>query len=331
MSNKYKATALAPSNLAFVKYWGRKDETLRLPTNASLSVALSGMTTKTTVEFSDILKKDEIVINETSLEDMPALKVTAHLDRVRKMSGISLPARVVSQNSFPTGTGLSSSSSGFAALSVAATAAAGLSLSKKDLSILSRQGSGSACRSIPDGFCEWYDGDSSDTSYAETLFPSDHWGLSFVVGVVSDHPKHVSSSDGQMTARTSPFFETRLKGMDAKIEQAKLLLRNKDFTPFGELVEAEALELHTIMLTQRPSLIYWTAGTVELMQLCQKWREDSIVESYFSVNTGQDIYFMVRREDEAKLVEMLKATGIVKDIIINHPGKGATLSDNHLF
>lgn len=327
-----KKSAVAPSNLAFIKYWGRKDESLALPANASLSVTLSGMTTTTTVEVDATLSEDSISINDTVLGGDVKQRAVAHLERIRRLAGKSEFSRVVSTNSFPMGTGLSSSASGFAALTLAASNAYGLNLSEKELSILARQSSsGSACRSIPSGFCEWLDGDSSDTSYAEMLYPARYWDIRFVVAVVSEKPKHVSSTDGQMLAHTSPFFAARRAHMTHKIDEAKKFLAAKDFTALGKLTEQEALELHAIMITQAPPLIYWSAGTVVLMQLCQKWREEGTVEAYFSINTGQDIYFMVRPEEEQKLVTLLEETGIVRDIIKNQPGEGARLINEHLF
>ncbi|MCL4365872.1 diphosphomevalonate decarboxylase, partial [Patescibacteria group bacterium] len=158
-----KATAQAPSNIAFTKYWGKKDEVLRLPENGSISMCLSNLLTTTTVEFSPAYTEDEITINGGGVEENEAKRVIKHLDRVRKISGISEKAKMVSNNNFPSGTGLSSSASGFAALTLAASKAAGLDLPEKDLSILARQGAGSACRSIPSGFVEWLDGDTSET------------------------------------------------------------------------------------------------------------------------------------------------------------------------
>jgi len=146
-----KATAIAPSNIAFTKYWGRKDEILRLPENGSISMCLSNLLTTTTVEFSPNYTKDEITINGGGLEENEAERIIKHLDRVRKLANTNHKAKMVSNNNFPSGTGLSSSASGFAALSLAASKAAGLDLNEKDLSILARLGSGSACRSIPSG------------------------------------------------------------------------------------------------------------------------------------------------------------------------------------
>src|SRR3989338_6357678 len=140
-----KATAIAPSNIAFIKYWGRKDEALRLPENGSISMNLNNLLTTTTVEFSPAFTGDSFSLN--GVEDAEEQqRVIKHLDRIRQAAKIAEKARVVSRNNFPTGTGLSSSASGFAALTVAGAKAAGLNFSEKELSILARQGSGSACR-----------------------------------------------------------------------------------------------------------------------------------------------------------------------------------------
>ena len=164
-----KITARAYSNIAFIKYWGRKDEILRLPTNGSISMNLSNLFTTTTVEFSSQYTADEITINGKK-DELMNNRVIRHLDIVRKLKKVETRAKVVSINNFPTGTGLSSSASGFAALTLAAAKSIGLHLSEKELSILARQGSGSACRSIPNGFVEWENGEKSEDSYAKTIF-----------------------------------------------------------------------------------------------------------------------------------------------------------------
>jgi len=266
-----KSTAIAPSNIAFTKYWGRKDEILRLPENGSISMCLSNLLTTTTVEFSQAFKKDQVTIltsevksrsNLDHTSEVSAKRVIKHLDRIRDLAGINLKAKVASNNNFPSGTGLSSSASGFAALTLAASEAVGLNLSEKQLSILARQGSGSACRSIPGGFVEWLDGDTSETSYATQIFPPNYWDIADVVAVVSTSKKEVSTSAGQQSAQSSPFMKVRLSRMKKKNELVKKLIKQRRFREFGELIEAEALELHTIMLTQKPALIYWTPGTL---------------------------------------------------------------------
>jgi len=324
-----KATAIAPSNIAFIKYWGRKDEVLRLPENGSLSMNLSGLHTTTTVEFSPEYKNDSIEINGTQ-ESKEGSRAIKHLDRVRAIAKISLCAKVVSKNNFPIGTGLSSSASGFAALTVAAASAAGLKLSEKDLSILARQGSGSACRSIPDGFVEWMDGDTSDTTYSKSLYPSNYWDLVDVVAVVSEGRKDVATSDGQKLIESSPFFQVRKSHIQERLELAKKLLFEKNFQQFGELIEAEALELHAIMLTSRPSLIYWTPGTLLIMKLTKKWRKEGI-PVYFTINTGQDIHLICEKDTVGSVKDKLSEIPEVKNIIVNFPAAGTKLNDIHLF
>jgi|SRR3989338_4309848 len=324
-----KATATAPSNIAFIKYWGRKDEALRLPENGSLSMNLSALQTTTTVEFSPDYTEDYIEINGTR-ESNESSRAVLHLDRVRALAKISDLAKVVTKNNFPTGTGLSSSASGFAALTVAAAKAAGLDLSEKELSILARQGSGSACRSIPDGFVEWFDGDTSDTSYAQSLHAPDYWDIVDVVAVVSAGRKDVSTSEGQKLVESSPFFPLRRTHIQKRLERAKELLAAKNFPEFGELIEAEALELHAIMLTSRPSLIYWTPGTLTIMKLCKKWRAEGL-PVYFTINTGQDTHLICERENLERVKSVLANVEGVKEVIVNFPAVGARISDKHLF
>ncbi len=328
MSNN-KETAIAPSNIAFIKYWGRKDEELRLPDNGSISMNLSGLLTTTTIEFSPGFSEDTVLINDQQ-EASESKRVTEHLNRIRTMANIDYKAKVVSKNNFPIGTGLSSSASGFAALTVSAAKAAGLTLSEKELSILARQGSGSACRSIPDGFVEWLNGDTDETSYAVSLYPPDHWDIVDIVAIVSKARKEVSTTEGQKLAQTSPFMSLRLARMQEKINLAKMYLEQKNFPALGELIEAEALEMHAIMLTSTPSLIYWLPGTIEVMHAVKRWRKEDL-QVYFTVNTGQDIHLICKREDMDKVIQKTTELSSVQNTIINFPAVGTHLQDDHLF
>ncbi len=324
-----KATAIAPSNIAFVKYWGRKNETLRLPENGSISMTLSNLTTTTTVEFNPEFHGDTVTIDGTE-NTAEAERVSRHLNTIRSLARIDSGAHVVSRNSFPSGTGLSSSASGFAALTVAATQAAGLHLSERELSVLARQGSGSACRSIPSGFVEWMDGDTSETSFAQSIFPDDYWQILDVVAVVSEGKKEVSTSEGQKLVQSSPFFYERLRRIPQKIATVKEAIRQKAFSQLGEITEAEALEMHAVMITSRPALLYWTMGTLAIMKLVPLWRKGGL-EVYFTVNTGQDIHLLCLPENRDVLVAKLRELPYVKDIIVNTPCPGTKVTETHLF
>ena len=107
-------------------------------------------------------------------------------------------------------------------------------------------------------------------------------------------------------------------------------METKNFTEFGEIIEGEALELHAIMLTSTPSLIYWQPETIKLMKLAKKWRSEGL-EVYFTVNTGQDIHLIIEEKNSKALVKKLKDIKEVKKMIINQPAIGARLVNKHLF
>lgn len=325
-----KTTAIAPSNIAFIKYWGKKKpEELNIPANSSISMNLSGLLTTTTVEFNSKFSKDSVIINNEELEG-ESNKVIKHLDRIRSLAKINYRAKVVSENNFPSATGLSSSASGFAALTVAMAKAVGLELSEKELSILSRQGSGSSCRSIPDGFVEWLSGSSNETSYASSIYPENYWDIVDVVAVVSKDKKHTSSTEGHKLATTSPFFQTRLEKIDDKIKLIKKYMKEKDFGKFGELIEQEALELHAIYFTSKPSLIYLLPASLLLMHMVKKWRQNGL-SVYFTLNTGQDVHLICQKKDVEKVSKLAGKIKEVQKTIINYPSKGTRLSSAHLF
>lgn len=324
-----KSTAIAPSNIAFIKYWGKKDEKLRLPENGSISMNLSNLLTTTTIEFSEKFKKDTLIYNGIS-ENIEGNRAIAHIDQIRKMAKSNLCAKIVTKNNFPSGTGLSSSASGFAALTMATVAALGLRFSEKELSILARQGSGSACRSIPNGFVEWLDGDTSDSSYAKSIFPKEHWDIRDIVAVVSTDKKEVSTTDGQKGATGSQFFAVRKEAMSKKIRDCKKFLKEKNFEKLGELIESEALELHAIMLTSHPSLIYLLPETLRIMRMVKRWRSEGL-PVYFTLNTGQNIHLIVEGKNASKVVKKLKDLPSILEIIENKASSGAHMSDSHLF
>ena len=307
-----KVTVFAPINVALIKYWGKEDNQLRLPANDSLSVCLTNLGTTTTVEWDKNLN-----------QDLADSRMKRQLDKVRKIAQINWRAKVVTKNNFPSGAGLSSSASGLAALTLAATAAAGLKLPEKDLSRLARLGSGSACRSIPDGWVEWSKGDDK-TSYAKTIFPTDYWNLRILVVIVSDKKKLVSSTAGQELAFTSPFYKARVKSMAAKIKKIKAAIKQKNFTELGKIMEADCLNMHRVMRTQQPELNYLLPETKTVMQAVKKWREEGL-ESYFTINTGQNALVFCEPKNENKLVERLEKIEGVIEVRRDKIGKGARL------
>ena len=214
-----KATAVSPANIAFIKYWGKRDSKLNIPFNDSISMNLSDCLTTTTVEFRDGLTSDEVFIDGLRIEGAGWDRVRFVLDEVRRMAKIDLFATVTSKNNFPSDAGIASSASGFSALALAASRAAGIKASQKGLSILARLGSGSACRSIPDGFTLWKRGRSDGSSYAIQIAKPAFWDLRDIVVVVSKEKKKAGSTEGHAAAISSPYFKARLTRLPVRIKK----------------------------------------------------------------------------------------------------------------
>jgi len=324
-----KSSAIACANIAFIKYWGKADEILRLPANSSVSMNLDSLYTTTTVDFNDSLINDEILMDGAAIHIVDN-RISQHLDRIRALAGIKTKAKVATINNFPEACGLASSASGFAALTLAAAAAAGSNLTERELSIMARLGSGSACRSIPAGFVEWEKGTSSETSYATSIFNERHWEIADVVAIITREAKSIGSTSGQKAAHTSPFFPTRLVNIDSKIKQIKKYISGKNFTAFGELIESEALELHAIALTSKPALVYWHPQTLQLIRVIHAWRKQGL-EAYFTIDAGPNVHIIAQDFNIETVVTEIKKTEGIMEVIVNRPGKGARLTDNHLF
>ncbi len=326
-----RTTAIAPANIAFIKYWGRKDAKLRLPHNTSISMNLSASTTTTTVEFSKDLLKDRVdLLEKGGFSDSEVARVVRQLDVIREKLEKNLFARVATKNSFPKSSGAASSASGFAALTVAATTALGLTLSEKELTILARVGSGSACRSIPDGFVEWKTGETSDDSYAYSLFPSTHWDLRDILVIVENNAKDVSSSAGHNGIHTSPFFEKRLQELPDRIKRVTQGLEGKNLSTLGPAIEEDALSMHQVMQTQNPPLLYWNEGTKKIMKAAGDWRKEGI-PVYFTIDAGPNVHLICEAKDETKVLERVREVNGVQQIIVNKPARGARLATEHLF
>jgi diphosphomevalonate decarboxylase len=303
-----KAIAKAPANIALIKYWGKRDEKLRLPANSSISMNLSEAYTVTSVEFNKKFKFDSLSIND--------LKV------IRNISKINDFAKVESKNNFPKSSGNASSASGFAALTVAAASAAGLNLAERELSILARMGSGSACRSIPDGFVEWKMGTTTNDSYAHSLFAPNFWNICDLIVIVGEGNKKVSSTEGHAEAASSPFYKTRIAGMENKVKEIKSAIKGKDFTELGEILEAEAVNMHTVMMTSNPPLYYWKPETLNVMAGVIELREKGL-ESYFTIDAGPNVHVICLGKDALKLKRNILDVPGVKTVLVNKPAGGA--------
>jgi diphosphomevalonate decarboxylase len=324
-----KATAVANPNIAFIKYWGRADAAGNLPANPSLSMNLAALTTATTVEFRtgqpiDLVTIDGVVATGAALD-----RVVAHLDRVRALAGSKERAIVTSRSDFPAGTGLASSASAFAALTLAASRAAGLDLAEAALSRLARLGSGSACRSVPGGFVLWA-GDRDETSWGRQIAPPGHWDLRDLVAIVARAHKAVGSHDGHGLAPTSPFYAARLAAVPALLAAVRRGIEARDLAILGPAMESDALAMHGVMLTSRPSLLYWQAGTVAVLRAVRAWRDEGLAV-YCTMDAGPNVHCFCQAADADEVEARLAAVPAVQEVIGSGPGDGVRTVPYHLF
>ncbi len=323
------ATARACSNIAFIKYWGNRDDLLRLPANGSISMNLAGVETITTVRFSDSLERDRLFLNGQARQGDPLARVSRQLDHLRQMAAKTQRAEIISQNNFPAGTGVASSASAFAALTVAAAAALDLTLGERMLSALARLGSGSACRSVPGGFVEWYTGDQHETSFAETIAPPGHWDLIDLIAIISHEHKAVGSTEGHALASTSPLQVARVADAPRRLAMCREAIIRRDFALLAEIVEQDALMMHAVMMTSHPPLIYWLPPTLKVVEMVRAWRDDGIPVC-FTIDAGPNVH-VISTSAYADVVESyLAQLEGVTSVLVGKPGGPAQVLPHHL-
>lgn len=310
-----QATAIAHPNIALIKYWGKRDLPLNLPAVPSLSLTLGPWCSRTTVTWG--VERDEVHLDGRPASDKAARRVLAFLARVDP----DRPrVRVHSANDFPTAAGLASSASGFAALALAADRAAGHGRSLEALSVLARQGSGSACRSLWGGFVVWQLGERADgtDSHGLPLAPEDHWDLSMVVAVVHAGPKAVGSTEGMERSRlTSPLYPGWVERGPGLVAEATAAVERRDLQALGELMEQSTFEMHAAMQTARPPLLYWQAGTVAALHTVFDLRARGI-GAWATMDAGPQVKVLCASSDAEAVKQALSQ--VADRVEILHPG-----------
>ena len=318
------ATAISHPNIAFIKYWGNRDNESRLPVNGSVSMNLDGLVTRTTVSFQPSLPFDELIINGHEIVGKGLDRVSYILDLVREKAEIKMNAEVMSENNFPAGAGIASSAAAFAALALAGSKAAGLDLSEPELSVLARRGSGSASRSIPAGFVEWKMGEAESDSYAFSIAPTEHWNLVDCVAIVSSTHKKTGSTEGHAIAGTSPLQEARVEDAPRRLEICRNAILKRDFEAFADIIEHDSDMMHAVMMTSKPPLMYWQSATVEIFHLVREWRASGLPVGY-TVDAGPNVHVLCLVEYKAEVEKRLREIPGVKDVLVAGVGGAAKL------
>ncbi|TVQ27320.1 MAG: diphosphomevalonate decarboxylase [Wenzhouxiangella sp.] len=323
------AAARAGANIALVKYWGKRDARLNLPAAGSISVTLSALVTETRLDVigGGALTPSSSLADELYVNGQPAApeRVSAVLDLMRQLAGGGPAFRVESRNNFPTGAGLASSASAFAALVVAADRALNLSLPPSRLSELARRGSGSAARSIFGGFVEMLPGHAADGSdaVARPLTSVEDWPLEVVVAITETGPKAVSSTDGMnLTMRTSPYYPAWVESVAADLDTARQAIADRDFERLAEVGESSALKMHASALAAQPGLIYWNPATLACMQAIRELRAAG-TGAFFTVDAGPQVKAICLPEAAAVVSARLAEIPGVARVVGSGLGQGA--------
>lgn len=330
-----KATGIANTNIALIKYWGNRNHQLSLPYNSSISMTLDGMHTVTSVEFSKSFK-NEVIINGIQAKSEEQQRVIDHITLIKKKLNIDvlLNAKVVSNNNFPKRAGIASSASAFAALTIAAVKALEKELTSQELSILARLGSGSASRSIFGGFVEWEKGEAEDgsDSYSTVLAEKEHWPeLTMIVTIVNPQEKKIGSRDGmQHTVRSSSFYSAWRATIEQDLQQSRNAIYTKNFTELGTVVENNAFKMHSLMHTSIPPLIYWEPETIRMIKQVLNLRQEGI-ECYITMDAGPQVKILCLQKNVETILGKLSQFKEMHQYYVCQPGSGAQITDVHLF
>ena len=336
-----KATAVAHPIQGLIKYHGLADPILRLPFHDSISVCTAPLTTRTTIEFGEF-PRDGAAIDRRPVSGRELERILAVVDAVRTRAKIRDRFRMESVNDFPSNVGLGASASGFAALAMAASKAAGLDLPLEDVSRIARLGAGSATRAVPGGFSKWRrgagsasravaggfarwkSGVSDEDSYAYRVRGED-LKMGIVVALV---PAYKETESAHAEAPASPLFPARLAEMPKMLAEMELAIRTRDIGKICALAERDTLLLHGITMTGPRELLLWRPETVKVIHAVKRMREEGI-PAFFSIDTGATVYVNTFPNRVDAVESRVRDLGI--PTIRCHVGGPARALEDHLF
>lgn len=326
-------TCIGSPNIAFIKYWGKRNEELILPTNSSLSMTLDeSINTKTSVTLSKNLKGDSIFINmeEQKPESKSAYKLFSIMRYMKKLASTDKKISVISENNFPTSSGIASSASGSATLVYALSHALNLNLSQRELSIIARQISGSACRSIFGGLVMWERGileDGSD-SFAKQLFDNNYWSdLIDIIAIVSVDKKKISSRAGmKKTVETSPLYKTRPEIAEINLKTAIQAITNKNFDELAGVIMRDSNNMHATMRDTYPPIVYMNDISNQIVNAVNVLN-DSLSEKIcaYTFDAGPNAHIITTKSNENMVMNMLHEVKGIKTILHSGVGFGPRL------
>ena len=316
-------TAIAQPNIALIKYWGKRDTQRNLPAVGSISITLSELFTRMRVEFDASLAADTLTVNGAPDEKMLP-RLASCLDRIAGPDRVR--ARVASECNFPIAAGLASSASAFAAITVAAAAAAGRELDRDALASLAGQASGSAARSLFGGFVELQN--RGDDIRCASIMDAADWPLSVIVAITEKGPKAIGSTEAmEISRRTSPFYSTWIEQQEQDLAAARSAIARRDFEKLGAVAEHNCLKMHSIMWASRPPLVYWNAATLRCLETIRALQGQG-TGVFFTIDAGPQVKAVCLPEHADDVARALRSTAGVTDLMATGLGAGARLENS---
>jgi diphosphomevalonate decarboxylase len=262
-------------------------------------------------------------------------KIFRHVNRIRESLNVSGRLDIISENTFPTGCGIASSASGFAALTLAVTSAltgesawdalAARGAGRATLANLARMGSGSAARSLWGGFVRWNAGDHPGSQTITSDFPADHWDLADVIVVLSDSEKHTSSTEAHRATWASPLFAARLAGIPDRLKSVTQSIRDRDLASLGREIEVDALEMHAVAMSGLPAINYFSEDTTLFTAWVREQRRAGQLPAWFTIDAGPNVHLICRQSDASHVAAMVRREWKNAKIIMDRVGSGPTI------
>ncbi len=305
-----KATAKAHPIQGLVKYHGMRDPELRLPYHDSISVCTAPSHTRTTVAFESDLESDVYRIDGEAVEGRGAERIAHVVDHVRDLADVDHRVRVESENSFPSNVGFGSSSSGFAALATAACEAAGLEMTRPEISTVARRGSSSAARAVTGAFSQLYTGLNDEDCRSERIESDLESELRIVTGLV---PAYKETEQAHEEAADSHMFQARMAHIHGQIAEMRDGLRNAQFDRVFELAEHDSLSLAATTMTGPAGWVYWQPRTIAIFNAVRELRKED-VPVYFSTDTGASVYVNTREGYVDRVEEAVSDCGVDTEV-----------------
>lgn len=316
-----RVVARAFANIALVKYWGKQQLEGNIPATGSISLALDSLLTETEVHRISG-KYEKIRIDGKNADKKTAQRLRRYIDLWRSRKLIGGRFQVSSHNRFPTGAGLASSASGFAALAMALSRFSEKQIGEANLSRLAREGSGSAARSITGGLSVLPKGTNPA---ARCLIEPERltWGM--VIAVAQSEEKEIGSREGmELSKRNSPYFKSWLAQSAVDYRQMMIAIDRGNFRTIGRIAEENALAMHACMIATRPPLVYWNDLTIGLIRQARQYRKGGL-ETYITIDAGANVALFCRLKDTAAVEHELNSVSGLQSVIAGRPAGRAEI------